>query len=126
MPKIAKDSIFKRTAAGTLENFVSVPTGSAGLTYINTTSSDVRKPELRLDGKYGKLGVSKSKSLAVITIPIVDPLTSAVRYNTLRIELKVHPEDMAVISPLLSYGMNVITESAFKDFWELGRFFISE
>lgn len=126
MPKIAKDSVFSRTTVGTLENFVSVPTGSAGLTYINTTSSAVRKPELRLDGKYGKLGVSKSKSLAVITIPIVDPLTSAVRYNTLRIELKVHPEDMTEVKSLLTYGMNVMTEAAFTDFWKLGRFFISE
>lgn len=126
MPKIAKDSVFTRTTVGTLETFISVPTGSAGLTYINTTSSAVRKPELRLDGKYGKLGVSKSKSLAVITIPIVDPLTSAVRYNTLRIELKVHPEDMTEVKSLLTYGMNVMTEAAFLDFWKLGRFFISE
>lgn len=126
MPKIAKDSVFSKTAVGTLENFVSVPTGSAGQTYVNTTSSAVRKSELRLDGKYGKLGVSKSKSLAVITIPIVDPLTSAVRYNTLRIELKVHPEDMTEVKSLLTYGMNVLTEGAFADFWKLGRFFILE
>ena len=126
MPKIAPNSVFTKSTVGTLENFVSVPTGSAGLTYINTSSSAVRKPELRLDGKYGKLGVSKSKSLAVITIPIVDPLTLAVRFNTLRIEQKVHPEDMTVIPSLLSYGMNIMTDSAFTDFWRLGRFFISE
>mgnify|MGYP001031520857 CR=1 FL=1 len=126
MPKIAPNSVFTKSTVGTLENFVSVPTGSAGLTYINTSSSAVRKPELRLDGKYGKLGVSKSKSLAVITIPIVDPLTLAVRFNTLRIEQKVHPEDMTVIPSLLSYGMNIMADSAFTDFWRLGRFFISE
>ena len=126
MPKIAPNSVFTKSTVGTLENFVSVPTGSAGLTYINTSSSAVRKPELRLDGKYGKLGVSKSKSLAVITIPIVDPLTLAVRFNTLRIELKVHPEDMTAVPSLLSYGMNIIADSAFTDFWRLGRFFISE
>lgn len=119
--EIAPDDTYAVSVAGTDETFEKVPAGSAGTTFLNIDSSADRKPTLRLDGQYGVVGNSKTKSLAVITIPVTDSVTDDVRYNTLRIEAKIHPEDKAaVLASLKSFGMNVLNETAYANLWNYG------
>lgn len=119
--EIAPDNTYNVSVAGTDETFERIPTQDAGTTYLNVDSNAERQPHLRLDGQYGVAGNSKTKSLAVITIPIVDATTGVTRYNTLRLEGKVHPEDKnAVLTKLKSYGTFVLIDSAFDSLWNYG------
>lgn len=119
--EIAPDGTYQVLAAGTPETFQMVPTSSAGTTYLDIDSSADHKPTVRLDGQFGSVGGSKTKSLGVITIPKVNAETGVIRYNTFRLEGKIHPEDESAVLPeLKAIAMALLNKAIFDSLWKYG------